>query len=211
MSVFSRYKAELEVWLDKPPGTNPFIDVLITIENKTRIPRVLMVLGVIAVCLLAFIVGYGAKFLANFIGFLYPAYASFKAIQSPDKDDDTKWLTYWVTYGCFAVVFEVSDIVISWLPFYHLLKCCFFLWLMNPGESNGALILYQRLIYPIYHRHESDIDAAWTKITDTASNSAQVMGELGADIKSEATKIASDMTADALAQAMTEEEDNKTK
>ena len=52
-----------------------------------------MVLGVIAVCLLAFIVGYGAKFLANFIGFLYPAYASFKAIQSPDKVSTDKRFT----------------------------------------------------------------------------------------------------------------------
>merc|ERR1712228_25315 len=200
-----------EKWLDKPKGTNPFVDVLIQVETRTHIPRAYLVLAVIGVCLLAFIIGYGAKFLANFIGFLYPAYASFKAIESPEKDDDTKWLTYWVTYACVGVVFEFSDIVISWIPFYDLLKCCFFIWLMRPGDSNGAMILYQRLIYPIYHRHENQIDSTFAKIRETATSSAQVVSGITADLKQESSKIASQLTADALAQAMTGSEDGKSK
>jgi len=211
MSFITTYKKKLEKFLDKPAGTNPFFDALILLETKTHVPRIYFVLGVIAICLLAFIVGYGAKFLANFIGFLYPAYASFKAIESPQKDDDTKWLTYWVTYGCFAVVFEFSDIVISWIPFYDLLKCCFFLWLMWPGETSGALVVYRKLIFPIYHKHENEIDTAWTKIKETASNSAEVVSGITADLKDETTKVASQLTADALAQAMTDGDDSKTK
>ena len=30
--------------------------------------------------------------------------ASFKAIQSEDKEDDTQWLTYWVVYAFFACI-----------------------------------------------------------------------------------------------------------
>ena len=68
------------------------------------------------------------------------------------QDDDTKWLTYWVSYAFVGVVFEFSDILVSWIPFYDLLKCCFFIWLMMPGDSSGAMVLYNRLIFPLYHR-----------------------------------------------------------
>eukprot|EP00593_Proboscia_inermis_P001347 CAMPEP_0171294984 /NCGR_PEP_ID=MMETSP0816-20121228/3549_1 /TAXON_ID=420281 /ORGANISM="Proboscia inermis, Strain CCAP1064/1" /LENGTH=96 /DNA_ID=CAMNT_0011767287 /DNA_START=44 /DNA_END=331 /DNA_ORIENTATION=+ len=37
----------------------------------------------------------GAKLVTDLVSFIYPAYASFKAIDSPDQNDDTQWLTYW--------------------------------------------------------------------------------------------------------------------
>lgn len=47
---------------------------------------------------------------------------SIKAIESPNKDDDTQWLTYWVVYGVFGVGEFFSDILLSWCPFYYLCK-----------------------------------------------------------------------------------------
>lgn len=47
---------------------------------------------------------------------------SIKAIESPNKDDDTQWLTYWVVYGFFGVGEFFSDIFLSWFPFYYLCK-----------------------------------------------------------------------------------------
>lgn len=49
-------------------------------------------------------------------------HSSIKAIESPNKDDDTQWLTYWVVYGCFGVGEFFSDILLSWFPFYYLFK-----------------------------------------------------------------------------------------
>lgn len=47
-----------------------------------------------------------------------------KAIESATKDDDTKWLTYWVVYGIFSVAEFFADIFLSWFPFYYIGKVC---------------------------------------------------------------------------------------
>lgn len=211
MSFLNKWKSKLEKQLDQPAGTNPFIDLLITLEKRTHLPRVYFVLAVIALCSLVFIVGYGAKFLANFIGFLYPAYASFKAIETPQKDDDTKWVTYWVVYAFFSVIFGFADIIVAWIPFYDLMKCCLFIWLMMPGENNGSILIYHKYVFPIFQRHETKIDAAIGKIKEKASSSAEAVSEITADLRDDASKVASQLTAEALAQAMTETEGAKDK
>jgi TB2/DP1, HVA22 family len=45
-----------------------------------------------------------------------------KAIESKEKDDDTKWLTYWVVYSFFSLVEFFTDIFLFWIPFYWFLK-----------------------------------------------------------------------------------------
>lgn len=53
---------------------------------------------------------------------LVPDDFSIKAIESPNKDDDTQWLTYWVVYGFFGIGEFFLDIFLSWFPFYYLFK-----------------------------------------------------------------------------------------
>ena len=40
---------------------------------------------------------------SDLIGFVFPMYASIKAIESPETDDDTLWLTYWLVFSLFKV------------------------------------------------------------------------------------------------------------
>lgn len=47
---------------------------------------------------------FGQNSMCHLVGFVYPVYASFKAVESERKDDDTQWLTYWVVFGAFIVV-----------------------------------------------------------------------------------------------------------
>lgn len=42
-----------------------------------------------------------------------------KAIESPAKEDDTVWLTYWVVYALFGLVEFFSDLLLFWFPFYY--------------------------------------------------------------------------------------------
>ena len=38
------------------------------------------------------------------IGFGYPAFKSFQAIETKSKGDDTQWLVYWVIFAFFSIV-----------------------------------------------------------------------------------------------------------
>ena len=57
------------------------------------------------------------------IAFVYPAIQTIRALES--KDQQERWLTYWVVYGAFNVFESVGDIVLSWLPFYFTIKTTF--------------------------------------------------------------------------------------
>lgn len=53
---------------------------------------------------------------------LFLAITSINALESRDKNDDTKWLTYWVVFAFFSTIEFFSDIIFSWFPFYWLAK-----------------------------------------------------------------------------------------
>lgn len=69
-------------------------------EEKTRIPKVYGVLSTAgAFIFLIFFNLFGlASPLSNLIGWAIPAYLSVQALESPGKNDDKQWLTYWVSF-----------------------------------------------------------------------------------------------------------------
>ncbi|CAG8621516.1 19867_t:CDS:2 [Rhizophagus irregularis] len=83
------YNAQADKELSKYPQ-------IIKLEQQVGVPKTYLAAGVVGfVSFLIFFDVWG-QLLSNLIGWLYPAYTSFKAIESTEKSDDTQWLTYWL-------------------------------------------------------------------------------------------------------------------
>lgn len=177
---------------------NFFTDGLAMIEEKTGVPRKMLLGACVAFLALYLVIGYAGGLLVNLLGFAYPAYMSVKAVESEDKEDDTQWLTYWVVYGFFGIVEFFSDMFLGWFPFYFLFKCAFLVWCMAPFSWNGANFIYNKVLVPFVKQHEKDISA----FVDRAQT------EVGAFV-SEAEKQAKDFAIDAMADKMKSDSEAK--
>ncbi|KAF8777443.1 Receptor expression-enhancing protein 5 like protein [Argiope bruennichi] len=98
---------------------------------------------------------------------------SINALETSSKEDDTKWLTYWVTYACFTIVDFFCDFIVSFIPFYWLLKCLFLIWCFAPLANNGSTILYNRVIQPLFVKNRKSIDEVLNKAASGAAGLAK--------------------------------------
>jgi len=183
--TIEKYQKLLEEKLNEK---NAVTEVLEKLEKSTGVKRLYLAYGVIGLIAVWLLIGYGAQILCNFIGFLYPGYASFKAIESENKNDDTQWLIYWVVYGAFAMSELVTDVFFFWVPFYWFFKCLFLVWCMAPQEWNGSNFVYKRVIRPYLLRYEDKIDSQ----LNSASKLGQEAMSQGAKLAGEAKGAAVD-------------------
>uniref|UniRef100_A0A0K8TRV3 Receptor expression-enhancing protein n=1 Tax=Tabanus bromius TaxID=304241 RepID=A0A0K8TRV3_TABBR len=170
---FEEIKSKLTAALndDKKPWKKLFDFV----EVKTNVPRVYVFLGLAGFFALYLAFGYGAQLLCNAVGVAYPAYISIHAIESSSKLDDTRWLTYWVTFGILSVIEHFSGFLCSFIPFYWLLKCIFLIWCMLPVENNGSVIIYRNIVRPYFVKHHEAADKA---LDDLVGKAKEVVGDV---------------------------------
>lgn len=108
--------------------------VLATVEQRTQVRKVYVVLGSVLLVTLFHFVNFLAAPVSNLIGWGVPAYLSFKALESAGHQDDVQWLTYWVIFGFFNFLESMAlGMMLFYVPWYYVLKSLFFLWLQVPA------------------------------------------------------------------------------
>jgi receptor expression-enhancing protein 5/6 len=118
------------------------------LEAKFEVPKAIFFVVFSTVLSLATWLIGGAKLISDLIGFFYPAYMSFKAIDSVDTADNTQWLTYWVVFSLFSIIESTASVLTSIIPFYFYIKCGFFVWLYHP-KFQGAQMVYNDVVRPL--------------------------------------------------------------
>ncbi|CAM9566653.1 unnamed protein product, partial [Chrysoparadoxa australica] len=153
--LLEKYAADL----DKYP-------VIKEVEQKTGIPKQYLLLGASLSLVLVLLFGFGAGLLCNLVGFVYPAYCSFQAIETEGLADDAQWITYWVVYAFFTVLEIFSNTIIKWIPFYYTLKLSLLLWCMLPA-TQGASFLYESFLKDLVSSKPSKVDSAFATKKDS--------------------------------------------
>jgi len=139
-------------------------------EKITGVKRIVLAQALLAILALYLIVGRAAQFVCNLIGFVYPAYKSLMALETSNKEDDGKWLTYWVVFAAFSVVEFFSDILLNWFPLYWLAKVAFLLWCSADIPNSGAAVIYSRAIRPLFLQHRAKLSGAASSNSNSPSS-----------------------------------------
>jgi receptor expression-enhancing protein 5/6 len=179
--------------LKKLRGRLDNVPILVKAEDMTNIPKEFLVIGgAFVFCILLFF-GIGAGSLCNIVGFVYPAFKSFEAIENKKKDD-TQWLIYWVVYAFFSILEVFIDILLYWIPFYYAFKMAFLLWAMLP-QTKGAKFLYDSFLKDFLKKNESKIDAALNDAKRSASTVASEVVAATAEVSSAALSAAAEQVS----------------
>lgn len=64
-------------------------------------------------------------------------------------------------------------------PGSHSVQCGFLVWCMAPSPSNGAELLYRRVIRPFFLKHESQVDGVVNELKDKAKETADAITKEG--------------------------------
>ncbi len=103
---------------------------------------------------------------------LFPIFASYKALTTSSPALLTPWLHYWVVLSLVALLESHLSFILSYLPFYAWARLTLHLYLLLPGEQQGATFLYNTYIQPFLAQHETDIE----KFISTGHDRAKAAG-----------------------------------
>jgi len=98
-----------------------------------------------------------AKLLSSLFTFLFPVFASYKALKTSDPTLLTPWLMYWVVLACCLLIESWTDWILVWVPFYAWMRAGFLLYLILP-QTQGARLIYQQHVDPFLRDNEIAID-----------------------------------------------------
>lgn len=145
--------------------------------------------GLITFASLFVVFEYGMSWFAFCVGFLYPAYMTFKAMESEedDRENDRLWMTYWVVFSVINTADRFLAIILTIVPFYNFIKILFYVWMFHP-KTKGAYAVYNKVIRNILKKYESDIDEKLNKLKETIEEAAPAIKDAANIVKKRGTE-----------------------
>merc|ERR1719433_2235189 len=124
--------------LNKIPAVDKGFEKL---EEASSQPRKTILGGFVSlISLLVFFIS-GARSFSYMVGFVYPTFRSYQAIQSPEADDDKKWLVYWVVYAMITTLENALFFIVYWIPFFQAIKTIAFVFLWHEQFEGAEKLL----------------------------------------------------------------------
>lgn len=119
------------------------------VSEVTKLKHQYIILGLVVLLLLLALSSPGMWFLYTLTTFVWPAYNSYKAVETPGKTDDKHWLTYWVVFGFVSTFSETIDFVLSFIPLFGYIKVAALVYL-HISKEKGSKFLYDNAIKKVF-------------------------------------------------------------
>lgn len=129
---------------------------LVAEKTKQKPERVVLFLILLILCFLLF-TQVGQMVVLYLIGFFYPVYKSYLALETVEDHDDKRWLTYWVVFGFIMSFSFFFELFMDYLPMPRILTSIFFFVLYCP-LTNGYEYIYNFVIKKILKSYEIHVD-----------------------------------------------------
>ncbi|XP_048187241.1 receptor expression-enhancing protein 2 isoform X5 [Perognathus longimembris pacificus] len=100
-----------------------------------------------------------------------------------------KWMMYWIVFAFFTTAETLTDIILSWFPFYFELKIAFVIWLLSP-YTKGSSVLYRKFVHPTLSNKEKEIDEYITQARDRSYATMMRVGKRGLNLAANAAVTA---------------------
>ncbi|XP_045141042.1 receptor expression-enhancing protein 2 isoform X2 [Echinops telfairi] len=98
-------------------------------------------------------------------------------------------MMYWIVFAFFTTAETLTDIILSWFPFYFELKIAFVIWLLSP-YTKGSSVLYRKFVHPTLSNKEKEIDEYITQACDKSYETMMRVGKRGLNLAANAAVTA---------------------
>ena len=106
-------------------------------------------------------------FVLFIIGILMPAYHTFKAIESENKNDDTNMLCYWCVMSVLMILDRFLGFLLEILIFPGVVRFGILLALIVKKYAFSKY-LYEKTIGPLLRKYDTQIEKATSMVTQAA-------------------------------------------
>ena len=139
------------------------------LESSTDInKKTWFVGGVISIFLFLYTI-IGMEVITNLTGFVYPAYKTWKYIDSKDNEEKNKWLFYWFLFSSIMLMETITNLLFLFIPFYYQLKLLFLVWLFH-DSTRGSEIIYERYFKQLLKNVDNKKNIVITNSENTFQN-----------------------------------------